>query len=133
MYQNPGACGTCVVNKTQNLTQQNQITGAQAGEIQAFFASGYCRSACIPTTCMIENKNCGTILDGCGNTLTCGGPCATPDLVRCICADSTQVQMCANIDCTSGPAQDAICGPLCASHGGEFATGCLTNDPSCTQ
>ncbi len=27
---------------------------------------------CTPTTCSAQNKNCGTILDGCGNSLNCG-------------------------------------------------------------
>ena len=38
--------------------------------------------ACVPTTCAAQQKNCGTIPDGCGGTLNCGGcgngqPCAT--------------------------------------------------------
>jgi hypothetical protein len=29
-------------------------------------------NACVPTTCAAEGKNCGSIPDGCGGTLTCG-------------------------------------------------------------
>ena len=29
-------------------------------------------TTCTPTTCSAQGKNCGTIADGCGNTLTCG-------------------------------------------------------------
>jgi hypothetical protein len=32
---------------------------------------------CTPTTCAAQGKNCGTILDGCGGTLTCGA-CTAP-------------------------------------------------------
>lgn len=59
------------------------------------------------------------------------GPPPGPDLQRCFCNDGTQIDLCAQVDCSSGPAQDEICGPVCTSHGGLFATGCLTADPSC--
>jgi hypothetical protein len=29
-------------------------------------------ASCVPTTCAAQGKNCGTIPDGCGGTLTCG-------------------------------------------------------------
>ncbi|TMB48582.1 MAG: hypothetical protein E6J56_24790 [Deltaproteobacteria bacterium] len=32
---------------------------------------------CTPTTCAAQGKNCGTIHDGCGGTLTCG-VCTAP-------------------------------------------------------
>ena len=34
---------------------------------------------CTPTTCAAQGKNCGTILDGCGGTLTCG-TCTAPQI-----------------------------------------------------
>ena len=34
---------------------------------------------CTPTTCAAQGKNCGTILDGYGGTLTCG-TCAAPQI-----------------------------------------------------
>ena len=30
---------------------------------------------CVPTTCAAQGASCGTIPDGCGGTLTCGGSC----------------------------------------------------------
>jgi hypothetical protein len=30
-------------------------------------------ATCLPTTCAAQGKNCGTLSDGCGGTLTCGG------------------------------------------------------------
>ncbi|MDC3956015.1 calcium-binding EGF-like domain-containing protein [Polyangium jinanense] len=38
--------------------------------------------ACVPTTCAAQGATCGTIPDGCGGTLTCGGPCGP----ACPCA-----------------------------------------------
>jgi hypothetical protein len=86
-----------------------------------------------------ENKICCTGV--CCGEVCCApgqicqsGVCVTPpptNRVLCVCQDQTQVNTCANIDCDSGPAQDTVCGPICAAHGGEQATGCLANDPAC--
>ena len=38
-----------------------------------------CPAACTPTTCAAQGKNCGTIPDGCGGTLTCGA-CVAPQI-----------------------------------------------------
>ena len=56
---------------------------------------------------------------------------STPNLQLCICVDGTQTNICAALDCASSAQQDAICGPLCAPHGGESATGCLPDSPIC--
>jgi hypothetical protein len=56
---------------------------------------------------------------------------AGPNLQLCVCQDGIQIEVCAQVDCFSGPDQDRICGPICASHGGEQATGCLFGDPGC--
>jgi hypothetical protein len=58
-------------------------------------------------------------------------PPGGPDRVICICGDGTALNICATLDCGSGLAQDAICGPACAAHGGESATGCVPADPTC--
>ncbi len=39
-----------------------------------------CSSVCVPTTCMLSGKNCGTISDGCNMVLDCGS-CKPP--LRC--------------------------------------------------
>jgi Glycosyl hydrolases family 16 len=40
---------------------------------------GMCVDAsCTPTTCAAQGKNCGSISDGCGGTLSCGS-CASPE------------------------------------------------------
>jgi hypothetical protein len=66
------------------------------------------------------------------------GTCVTPPPATnrqiCVCGDGTVFdQICTSIDCASSEQQDSICAPLCAAHGGEFATGCLTDDPLCVR
>src|SRR5262245_19809660 len=58
-------------------------------------------------------------------------PMPKPNRVICICGDGTLLNICADIDCLSGPAQDSICGPAWAEHLGESATGCIADDPAC--
>jgi hypothetical protein len=58
-------------------------------------------------------------------------PATGPNREICVCGDGTIVNVCATVDCASSAQQDAICGPICAAHGGEAATGCVENDPSC--
>jgi hypothetical protein len=58
-------------------------------------------------------------------------PPGGPNLLNCLCQNRVLISVCAPVDCFSGPAVDAICGPLCASNGGELATGCVPDDPIC--
>jgi hypothetical protein len=94
-------------------------------------AEQYCTSPnkCIPWTCGLFQRTCGSIPDGCGGILVCGPECNyPPGLQRCICKDGTSSDTCiSKIDCDSGVAQDVACGPVCASHGGTRATGCFQN------
>jgi hypothetical protein len=65
------------------------------------------------------------------NYFPLAAPAGGPNREICFCADNTLLNICASVDCDSGPAQDAVCGPACAAHGGELATGCIPADPSC--
>ena len=68
------------------------------------------------------------------NPATCQcGALTSPSLLRCFCQDNTEIphEICTPVNCNSGLAQDEICVPLCAEHGGLFATGCNFDDPSC--
>ncbi|WP_437996012.1 hypothetical protein WMF26_33135 [Sorangium sp. So ce185] len=56
--------------------------------------SGTCVANCVPTTCADEGAVCGTISDGCGDTLDCsgacsegGGTCAPDDTCGCPAPD----------------------------------------------
>lgn len=78
-----------------------------------------------------NDKQCPAGTTCVNNVCVAPGPAPGPNLQRCFCQDSTQIEVCASVDCSSGPAQDEICIPLCESHGGLSATGCLVDDPSC--
>jgi hypothetical protein len=84
-----------------------------------------CTGVCCGNVCCADGQVCqsGVCADP--------APGPGPNLVICVCADGTQLNACADIDCASGIAQDSVCGPLCVPHGGESATGCLANDATC--
>ena len=132
LYKNPGGCVKCVVNQTEMMMKSGQIPGGVAGQIRSFFASGMCKGACMPTSCAINAQVCGTLDLGCGTRATCGPVChGGPDLIQCICQDQTVRETCATLDCNSAPDQDAICGPICAPHGGESFVSCFPVNDAC--
>jgi hypothetical protein len=68
---------------------------------------------CTPTTCAAQGKNCGTIPDGCGGTLSCGS-CAAPQScggsgVANVCGGCTPTVSCASAGYHCGPLADG-CG-----------------------
>jgi len=54
-------------------------------------------TACIPTSCETQHKNCGQIQDGCGHTLDCGS--------------------CSGIDTCGGGGTPDVCGQVCYEYG----------------
>ncbi len=75
-------------------------------------------SSCLPTSCLAQQKNCGTLSDGCGGTLTCGtcevqgescgGAAGTPN----VCGPGVCVaKTCASLGATCGMVSDG-CGGL---------------------
>ncbi len=81
-----------------------------------------CCNVCCDGVCCEEGSVCLN-----GACVASGGP----NLLRCFCQDTTQFEICGNVDCDSGLAQDAVCGPLCEPHGGLAATGCGFDDVTC--
>ena len=76
--------------------------------------------ACEPTTCRKEGKNCGTLDDGCGTTLSCG-TCATPNT----CGGGGEVNVCGPESCsTADPCSQGCCGADAVCKGGSSATAC---------
>jgi hypothetical protein len=68
-------CGT--VTGIDNCSNPRTVTSCGQCTSPATCSGGgtanICGSTtCTPTTCSAQGKNCGTIADGCGNTLTCG-------------------------------------------------------------
>lgn len=92
----------------------SQICASFSGDLTAFNA---CKKAC--EDCR-ECKGKPAVV-----------PVGGPNRQICICGDGFLLNTCASLDCTSSAAQDAICGPACAAHGGEAGTGCITADPTC--
>ena len=83
-----------------------------------------CAGVCCGEVCCADGQVCQS------------GVCVTPpppgpNRLICICADGTVLNICSDVDCDSGIAQDAVCGPACAPHLGEQATGCIFADPVC--
>jgi hypothetical protein len=99
------------------------------------FACGPAAPAGHPDVCSAGTKNaicCPASAPRCINGQCVALAGTGPNRVTCFCADRTTVlNICAAIDCNSGIAQDSVCGPACAAHGGEFATACFPNDPAC--
>ncbi|HLK91491.1 MAG TPA: hypothetical protein VKZ18_16470 [Polyangia bacterium] len=68
-----------------------------------------------------------------------GGSCQTdptcfgPNLVECFCGGgtATPIDVCAGTDCSSGPAMDSVCKPVCAALGGLWGTGCFAASATC--
>jgi hypothetical protein len=83
------------------------------------------------TACEVRGGLAGTTCEADAPFCNPPPPPPGPDLQRCWCADGTQLDLCAEVDCDSGPAQDEVCAPACAPHGGLQGTGCLSDDPSC--
>jgi hypothetical protein len=60
-----------------NASTSATITASLGGSTTAVLTITPAGSACTPTTCAAQGKNCGTIANGCGGTLNCGA-CAAP-------------------------------------------------------
>jgi hypothetical protein len=85
---------------------------------------------CTPTTCAAQGKNCGSIADGCGGTLSCGSCSPTPPQT---CGGGGTANVCGctpnNVACTFGnPA--ACCSQACCADGIESAV-CAPGVASC--
>jgi hypothetical protein len=89
-------------------------------------------TTCVNGACCPNAQVCGT-----GTSLTCcpeGQECddefgvcippTGPNRLICVCNDNTTITRCSSVDCSSGPQQDLVCVPLCASRGGLFGTDC---------
>src|SRR5262245_15932103 len=77
---------------------------------------------CTPTTCAAQGKNCGTIPDGCGGTLTCG-VCTAPNVcVANVCGVCTP---------TTCAALGKNCGTVPDGCGGTLTCGVCTAPDTC--
>src|SRR5204863_6040610 len=84
-------------------------------------------SSCTPTTCAAQGKNCGTISNGCGGTLTCGS-CTAPQT----CGGGGVANLCGG-GCTptTCAAQGKNCGTIADGCGGTLTCGACTAPQTC--
>jgi len=82
--------------------------------------------ACTPTTCAAQGKNCGTIADGCGGTLTCG-VCTAPQT----CGGGGVANVCGVCTPTTCAAQGKNCGTIPDGCGGTLTCGVCTAPETC--
>ncbi len=128
-----GKCegGTCAPACTSN-----GATCASGSEC----CSGICNTTITGTCgpCRETNASCTSGSECCsGNCSSSSGTCQPaagtgPNRERCFCNDGALIDTCASVDCLSGLAQDEVCGPLCATHGGLNGSGCFLNDAACS-
>lgn len=107
----PDSCGdgyTCTDNRCRcpDGTAVCEGVCCQAGEV-CQNGDGAC---CAPTTCAAADKNCGSIPDGCGGTLTCGD-CASEQCLTCG-ANHTCVSTCTAPETCGGGGTPNQCGCL---------------------
>jgi hypothetical protein len=81
--------------------------------------------ACQPATCAALGKNCGSVPDGCGGTLSCG-TCSAPQ--SCGGGGTPNVCGCTPTTCA---AQGAQCGTLADGCGGTLSCGTCSAPQSC--
>ena len=84
---------------------------------------------CTPTSCFAQGKNCGTISDGCGATLTCG-VCTAPQT----CGGGGVLNVCGVASActpTTCAAQGKNCGTISDGCGGTLTCGVCTAPQTC--
>ncbi len=108
------------VNGYMNIKWGANAIGSRDNYYATYAGSG----SCTPTTCAAQGKNCGTIADGCGGTLSCG-----------TCADG---QTCSDNVCTTSTctpttcaAQGKDCGTIADGCGGTLSCGTCTAPETC--
>ncbi|AUX44938.1 uncharacterized protein SOCE26_064080 [Sorangium cellulosum] len=91
--------------------------------------SGTCVQDCVPTTCAAVGATCGTVSDGCGDTLDCGSCAAGSTCQAGQCKDLCQtVNPCLNgSTCTPVPT-----GVICTCLPGYVGPNCQINRNDCS-
>jgi hypothetical protein len=99
---------------------------------QGVYSQGTCISGvcgCIPgtaTSCPDHNADCGTIPDGCGGTINCGG-CSLPQF----CGGSGWPNICGGCMPTTCAAQGKNCGTISDGCGGKLTCGSCAKGLRC--
>jgi hypothetical protein len=83
------------------------------------------QTVCVPTTCLLAGKNCGSISDGCGATLNCG-TCAAGQT----CGAGGQQNVCGCVPKTCDQL-GAQCGMIDNGCGGTLSCGTCSGNKTC--
>jgi len=115
----PSGCGTAGVF-CSSIAPDNAAWGSTAWQ----FVQN-CSSSCTPTTCAALGKNCGSVADGCGGTLSCG-TCGTGQTCSAsnVCQSSCTPTTCA--------ALGKNCGSVADGCGGTLSCGTCTGGQTCS-
>jgi hypothetical protein len=128
-YTNGGHCTSCVESALNELKQsgrefddpQGQLNNAAKAQCGGLPGGG----VCMPSDCVIEHKNCGTVPDGCDGSLACGS-CSGFD--SCGGAGEANVCGCTPTTCV---AQGKNCGTIPNGCGAELNCGTCADFDSC--
>ncbi|MFH2009832.1 MAG: hypothetical protein ABI333_24775 [bacterium] len=85
-------------------------------------------ATCDPTSCQSQGKNCGSIMDGCGQVLQCGA-CTAPE----VCGGGGVSNVCAEGTCqaTTCVAEQAECGQISDGCSDVLECGSCTGEETC--
>jgi peptidoglycan/xylan/chitin deacetylase (PgdA/CDA1 family) len=92
-------------------------------DVLAWMKTPVALGACTPTTCAAKGKNCGSISDGCGKTLSCGS-CGT--------GQSCNNNVCQACTPTTCAAQGKTCGTISDGCGNSLSCGSCPTGQTCT-
>src|SRR5207248_2581 len=108
-------------SEVSTASQRPKLTVMLAGSTT--IDAGTSDMSCVPTTCAAQGKNCGSISDHCGGTLSCGS-CSSPET----CGGGGTSNVCGGGTAIDAGTSDLTCVPsTCASKGkncGSISDGC---------
>lgn len=91
--------------------------------------NGTCVQTCTPTTCEANGQTCGTLADGCGDTLDCGSCDAG---FACNAGQCEDIDDCAGNPCQNGgTCTDGVNAYTCTCTGGWTGTNCDQPPATC--
>src|SRR5207237_3208022 len=116
--------------RQRNLRRRTVVVGMAENAalgVDAAFRAVIPPPACAPISCAAVGKNCGTMSDGCGTTLTCG-TCSG----SLTCGGGGTANVCGPLTpTTSCAAQGKNCGAIRDGAGGWLACGTCTSAQVC--
>ena len=103
---NPGVIQGCKICNADGSAWVDTNSRCASGQT---CSSGVCVSSCAPKACASLGYVCGTVSDGCGNTLTCGTCSGNQSCQSGACAASCVAKTCSSLGYSCGSQSDG-CG-----------------------